>query len=122
MKRFRLVSAMLALALVVGLAFVSCGGDDGTDNGGGNPFVGTWNGTDNYGDPTRLIFTDSTWTMSWPGNTQGWPSESGTYTYSGNTATLAISSGFDGATTGTARVSGNSVTVTIGSYTVTLTK
>ena len=52
MKKFRLVLAMLALALALGLAFVSC--DDGTTSGGNNPggntpgnnnvspFEGTW--------------------------------------------------------------------------------
>ena len=50
MRKFSFVLAMLAIALVFGLAFVSCGGDDGNNNtpggqtpGGNTPGVGTGN-------------------------------------------------------------------------------
>ena len=36
MKRVSFLLAMLALVLVFGLAFVSCGGDDGNNSGGGD--------------------------------------------------------------------------------------
>jgi hypothetical protein len=68
-----------------------------------NPFVGTWNGSDNYGDAITFVITESAWTASWPGT--GYAVLSGTYTYSGKTATFTAQVG-----TGTATISGNTMT------------
>jgi hypothetical protein len=88
----------------------SSGNNPGGDTpGGNNQFIGTWNGIDPDGDPVQIVVTSTGWTMSWPGNSH-WGSDSGTYTSSGNVATLRL----DGVTTiGTATVSGNSLTVSI---------
>ena len=91
MKRFSFLLAMLALALVLGLAFVSC--DDGTTNGdntpGGsnsNPFVGTWVGTYQQWDITLTINQGNTFSMTGvPGGVV-----SGTYTVNGNTITCTV--------------------------------
>ena len=45
MKRFSFILAMLALVLVVGLAFMSCGDDEGSNSGGGGNRDPALNGT-----------------------------------------------------------------------------
>ena len=109
MKRFSLVLAMLVLALALGLAFVGC--DDGATGGGGNnvdggsnPFYGSWHVYDGA-DLLRLTFTNSSWTLNFPSKPQ-LGGDSGTYTYSGNRATLINPEGW----TSIATISGNSLT------------
>ena len=101
MKKFSLI--MLAILLAFTLAFVSC--DDGTNNGntpggntpGGNnpgnggqtstnPFKGTWSGISNDmgGALATVVFEDTTYEIT---SDRGHGAR-GTYTYSGNTATL----------------------------------
>jgi hypothetical protein len=71
------------------------GGEEGGGGGGGdNPFVGTWSSSSGQ----QLVFSsDSTVNANWMGN--------GTYTYSGNTATVTFGSASQSLT-----ISGNSFT------------
>jgi hypothetical protein len=91
MKRFSFLSAMLAIVLAFGLAFVSCDNDttsSGNTPGGNNsnPFVGTWVGTYQQWDITLTINQDNTFSMTGvPGG-----AVSGTYTVNGNTMTLTV--------------------------------
>jgi hypothetical protein len=97
------------------------GNNNGGNNNGGNnnnttnPFTGTWTGSAQVNGGTSqytVVITDNQWTMSYAwsdgqgGSQQG--SESGTYTYSGTTATLSQGT----QSVGTATVSGNTVSVT----------
>ncbi|GBU27635.1 hypothetical protein R84B8_01170 [Treponema sp. R8-4-B8] len=82
-------------------------GDGGGTGGGGNnngtnQFIGTWNGTDADGYSVTLVITASTWTLT----TYNY---SGTYSFSGNTATIKDDSG---STIGTATISSSTLTVT----------
>lgn len=49
MKRFSFLLVMLAMALALGLAFMSCGGDDGDNNTPGGNTPGNGGGDDNIG-------------------------------------------------------------------------
>ena len=109
MKRLNKLLGIIALLAVLGFLMAACD----LDEGGGNPFVRTWNGVDTDGDAIRIVFTDSTWTSSYPGYPE-WGTESGTYTRDGKTATLYsgfLSSAY-GNSLGTATVSGGTLTVT----------
>ena len=107
---------ILGLLLVFGLIFTVCKNDGDDDDGGGgpsNPFVGTWNGTaysNGESSPATIIVTDSTWNFICQAISMN---ESGSYTYSGNSATLNQS----GSAFGSASVSGNSLSVTLTSGT-----
>jgi hypothetical protein len=106
---FRLGMAALALAFVIVLA--GCPTDADEDS---NPFVGTWTGTAMLGGDSAsatITVTDSGWTFVCA---DAGMNETGTYTRSGDSATLS-----QGTTTfGTAAISGNTlaVTVTSGDY------
>jgi len=93
---------IIALA-VIGFSFAACGGDD---NGGSNPFIGTWECTNYYsGDSLTVTFNDNgivTFTTKSSG------AISGTYTWSGNTAQLTSGANY------TFTVSGNTMTMTGG--------
>jgi len=125
-KRFIFLTMLVSL-LVFGLAFVSCDLEelfgDGEDFGQSPPpttnrFTGTWEGNDPDGDFCRIVFTSTNWTLSWPGNPQ-WGSDSGTYTFSGNFATLR--EGND--VVANATISGNNITFsTLGGGSFTLTR
>jgi len=79
--RKKLFTGMFSILLVLGLVLTSCSLDDSSGSGS-NPFTGTsWRAND-YGDIYYLSFTSSSWTLRFEGD-----SESGSYTYSGNTAT-----------------------------------
>jgi hypothetical protein len=93
-----LLTGMLAMALVFGLALTGCENPAGSKDG--NPFVGTWTGTEGNSTFT-FTFGETTWTMS--GGNQNL---NGTYTRDGNTATLTWEGG-----TATATVSGNTLTI-----------
>jgi uncharacterized lipoprotein YehR (DUF1307 family) len=103
MKKLLLaISAVLALVLVL----ASCG--NGTTES--NPFKGNWSGTARMSGqtaPATISVTDSSWTFRIP--LLGSMSGTGTYTYSGNNATLAQ----NGVHFGTASVSGGTLTVNI---------
>jgi hypothetical protein len=108
-------TGMFSILLVLGLVLTGCdisflddligGLDSGSGSNSGsdsNPFVGTsWRVTDG-GYTMTLSFTSSSWTLR---DSDG-VSESGSYTYSGNTATCKQ----DGQTVFTARISGNNLT------------
>ena len=108
-----LIGLFVVLALVSGLVLAGC------DPGGSpsNPFIGTWTGYDPNFDVMRVVIDQSTWTLSYPSYPQ-WGVDTGTYTYSGNAATLF----FDGVAIGTATVSGKTMTYNQFSFTVTLSK
>jgi len=97
---------ILVMVLVFGMTVVGC--DNGSGNSGSdgndNPFIGTWTGTDVDGDLVTLVCTASTWILT----TDYGLNETGTYTYSGNTATIRQGS----TTLGTATLSGSTLTVT----------
>jgi len=83
-------------------------------------FIGTWIGFDFDGDETKLVMTDTTWTMSWP----DFPAitESGTYTYDGNVLLLIVDYPGGGSFSMTAAISGNSMTLTALGMSMTLTR
>jgi uncharacterized lipoprotein YehR (DUF1307 family) len=104
MARKRSFWKMLCVVMVFGMAVAGC--DDGStdDNGGGdetsNPFTGDCTGTATYSSfsgAATVSITSSTWNFVFP---QAGMNASGTYTYSGNTATLKSGS----VTVGTATV------------------
>jgi len=92
------------------LSVISC-----EENKNSNPFIGTWNGLDNYGDQIELIITETKWVLFYNDNNT---SITGTYNYKGNTGTfLEPISGMGGVGT----VSGNIFTATISEFTFILT-
>ena len=107
---------ILVIVLVFGVTVVGC--DDGSNS---NPFEGTWTGIVD-GENIRVVITSSTFSVTFI----DFPSEgvlmTGTYTYTGNTATATVE--FDGdVVSGSATVNGNSMTVTLQGFgTFTLTK
>jgi hypothetical protein len=121
MKTRAFLVGMVSLLLTFGFGLSAC--DDGNDNGGGssggNPFVGTWNGTDDGGNRIRIVVASSSWTASWPDNNgPDVNSASGTYTYEGNTTILS----YEGGTAGTASISGNKMTGSVWGTVFTVTK
>jgi hypothetical protein len=96
-KQACVFAAILGAALVLGLGLTGCP----TDSGGGdsNPFPGTYLGTGDNEDDT-LVLTDDSWTADFG---------RGTYTYSGNSATLSQGT----VVIGTATLSGKSLTISI---------
>ena len=99
-------NVLIGLFVILTLVFVLAGCDLGGSPS--NPFEGTWTGYDNDYDVVRAVLDQSTWTFSWPSYPQ-WGVSTGTYTYSGNTATF-FQAGVAG---GTATVSGNTMTATV---------
>jgi len=87
-NKLRLIGIIL-LVMIIALSAAACAK---------NPFVGTWN-TDVYGLTISLVFTDKTFTLTSFGVT-----ESGTYTRSGNTATMSANG-----ETSTAVINGNTL-------------
>jgi hypothetical protein len=102
-KRKMVTMGLLAVALVCGMAL-----EAGCKDAETNPFIGTWKATD-----VTVDFTETTWTM-----TVGNETSTGTYTRSGNTATLKEEVHDDM----TATVNGNTMTLPYGRYTFSLTK
>ena len=111
MKRGKiLVVGLIGLLMAGGLVLAGCG--DAKDDEKKNPFVGTWSGTVRFGGESAsatIIATDSSWNFNCP---DAYMSEAGTYTWSGKKATLSQ----EGATFGTATISGKTLTVIITSY------
>ena len=107
MKNTIKMLGLIALVTVVGFSFAACDDDDG------NPFVGTWTGEGNW--ITLVIASNSTWTATIEGDS----TYTGTYTYSGNSATFTESRG---ATFGSATVSGNTMSINQEGTTYQLTK
>ncbi|MDR2783622.1 MAG: hypothetical protein LBB48_07290 [Treponema sp.] len=109
MKKKLFLAGMLSIVLAFGIMVISC--DDKDD---GNPFEGTWSGTASISGQSAaatITATGSTWNFVCTAATVN---ESGTYTYSGSTATLK-----SGTTTlGTATISGKNLSVSLiaGSY------
>ena len=120
MKKLFKLFGIIVLATIIGLSMTACdnsggdsnnggnsgtGGTGGNNNGGTNAFIGTWNGTDVDGDAVMLVLTTSTWTLT----SEYISSYSGTYTYSGNSATIKD---HEGNAIGTATLSGNALIIT----------
>jgi hypothetical protein len=113
MKKFVKLIGIVALAAIIGFSMAACGGDgDPSSPGGGgggggssNPFVGTWTGNFS-GVSAQLVFSASTVTLSFP-EYPSLGSETFSYTYSGNTATMTSG----GVATDTATISGSTLTL-----------
>jgi hypothetical protein len=106
MKNKGFFLGLLGVTLALGLLFTACPTED---DGGGNPFEGKWSGTAIFGGESAAATVTAggdTWTFAVPSIGMN---ESGTYTYSGNSATLIQS----GTSFGTAAVSGSTLTVVI---------
>ena len=98
---------MLVLVLVFGMTVIGC--DNGTTGGGTTPtnnFTGT-----NWGSGSETLSFSSATAWSATLATDPAITISGTYTFSGNVATLTITSGGTGS--GTATISGNTIIITI---------
>ena len=80
------IGFFVVLALIFGLVLAGCKLDP---DDGGNPFVGTWKGY-NESIPLTIVCAQSTWTASVPPGYVIIFGDSGTYTYSGNTATFFV--------------------------------
>jgi len=99
MKNTIKLFGLIALAAVIGFSITALsltGCDNGTTSGSGgggdrapaNPFIGTWTGTDSYGNSISLVCNDTTWTLT----IEGWPNPySGIYTREGNKVTFILS-------------------------------
>jgi hypothetical protein len=101
---FRLGMAAFALIFMAVLA-----GCPTEDDGDSNPFVGTWTGTATIGGESAsatITVTDSAWTFACK---DAGMNETGTYTRSGDSATLQQGA----ATFGTAALSGTTLAVAI---------
>jgi hypothetical protein len=112
-KHVSVLTAILGALLVLGSVLVSCKSDPDP-----NPFVGTFKGNGNA-EGITVTMTETTWAM-----TMGNDSMSGTYTYSGNTATFTYTEGGE-TETSTATLSGDTLTVDTGEDmmgTITLTR
>jgi putative transposon-encoded protein len=120
MKKYSaFMAGILGFLLVFGFALTACdsGGDDDSnktdDSGSSNPFLGTWSGREGF----TLTIGASDWTIK--ENTQEYMK--GTYTHSGNSATLTVTHYWDEEKwvavpepmTGSATVSGSTLTVTL---------
>lgn len=110
MAKRKIWFGMLVIVLVFGVAVIGC--DTGNGNGSAsNPFIGTWTGYDPDFERIRVVVGNSTWTVSWPDHPTwviaGIYTNSGTYTYTGNNATLFV----EGIAIGTGTVSGNTLTL-----------
>ncbi|MDR1654890.1 MAG: hypothetical protein LBR96_02740 [Treponema sp.] len=107
MKKRLILMGVLGMLLAFALIMAGC--DTGTNSGDDNPFVGDWSGTASVGGgnaSATIKVTDSGWSFLCP---DAKLDKSGTYTYSGSTATLKEGS----LTFGTATVSGSTLNVKI---------
>jgi hypothetical protein len=98
MKNFFRWLSLIALVATIGFGFIAC--DDGGSSGDSNPFIGTW--TDSVSGLTITFTSNTNWVMTYDGDTF-----SGTYTYSGNNATLYE----PGEPSFTAVIAGNNLTL-----------
>ena len=105
--KWEIPALVFALALMTCLVLVSCLSSDDD----GNPFLGTWYGYDWDHDVVKIVVDQSTWTASYA-DYSWWGYETGTYTYTGNSATFFQ----DGVVVGTATISGSNVTATISGF------
>ncbi|MCL2126932.1 MAG: fibronectin type III domain-containing protein [Treponema sp.] len=113
MKKTIKFFGILAILAVIIFSMAACGDGTENDNDGGSlegesPFEGTWNETEQIDWVLHLIVTGSSWKLSY----LDYPSLSweGTFTRSGNTAVIS------GDLSGTAIVSGNSLTLDINNW------
>ena len=78
MKKLGRIFVVFAFTALIGFTISAC--DNGTTSStpvNKNSFVGTWTGTTNAGIAVKMVFTDTTWTLTYSGSTY-----SGNYTRS----------------------------------------
>jgi len=95
---------MLAAVLAFGLAFTGCDNNDDTNGDDTSP-AEYWSFANFGGSTAVLRITGNSWTMS----VAGGPSGSGTFTMSGNVATLHSG----GSQIGTATITGSTMTLVL---------
>ncbi|MDR1024949.1 MAG: hypothetical protein LBL56_04420 [Treponema sp.] len=110
-KQARIFMVLLGVILVLGLGLGLAGCKDEDDS---NPFVGTYTGNIEGGHVITLVVAETTWEVRVDGDLEA----SGTYTYSGNIATMKQ----EGVPDQTATLSGKTLTAVFNGETFTLTK
>ena len=91
----------------IGSPCSECGYNNGKNNDGTNPFIGTWEGTIQYGMPVEeeITFTENRWML-----TKSYTFFEGTYTRNGNTLILEYEGNKNA---GSASVAGNTLTISL---------
>jgi hypothetical protein len=111
MAKKSFLAGMLAAALVFGFAVAGCSsGSGGGGSGGGNPFVGKWRADDN----TLEFKSNLTWTYT--DDDESDKNANGTYTVSGNSATLKVTAAGDEIIR--AMIDGQTITLTNNTFTL----
>ena len=108
MKNFLKLLGIIAFVAVIGFSMVGCENDDDGGGGGSNPFIGTWKSSNGY----VMVFAASTFTITSASGSV----ESGSYTWSGNSASMTVSSGANFGQTFNVTISGGT-TLSFGSNT-----
>jgi len=108
MKNFLKLLGIIAFVAVIGFSMVGCKNDDDGGGGDSNPFIGTWRSSNGY----VMVFAASTFTIT----SSGGSVESGSYTYSGNSASMTVSAGANFGQTFNVTISGGT-TIVFGSNT-----
>ncbi|MCL2180228.1 MAG: hypothetical protein FWB83_03785 [Treponema sp.] len=109
MKNRIMFLGIVVLMLLVSFGMTGC--DEGKD---GNPFIGNWAGTDFDGKLINVTITDNSVVILYNSGS----SYTGTYTYTGNTATFSVT----GMGSGTGTISGNTMIINIQGGQITLTR
>jgi len=107
MKNLFKLLGIIALVAVIGFSMAACSDDDGGGEDS-NPFIGTWRSSNGY----VMVFAASTFTITSASGSV----ESGSYTWSGNSATMTVSSGANFGQTFNVTISGGT-TIVFGSNT-----
>ena len=95
---------IITLVVIIGFSMIACESETKTET---NPFEGTWRGVDLNYDSVTVMFTPSSWSLTWVDYTGNY---SGPYERSGNSATLYDSRNRN---IGNASISGNTLTLII---------
>jgi hypothetical protein len=107
MKNLFRLFGIIALVAVIGFSMVAC--DDGDDDS--NPFIGTWKSSNGY----VMVFAASTFTIASANN--GNVESSGSYTWSGNSASMTVSSGVNSGQRFNVTISDDGMRLTFGTNT-----
>lgn len=81
------------VAAVATCNFTSCKDDDDSSGNAGS-IVGTWVGSDEYGSYTYVFQANGRFTESWTETNGKGGTDSGSYTYDGNTLTIIYDDGY----------------------------
>jgi ABC-type proline/glycine betaine transport system substrate-binding protein len=84
-KRNVFLPGLLVVLLAMGLLLAGCGPEEEEKADPVNPFIGTWRSANGF----VMVFAASTFTITSAGGSV----ESGSYTWSGNSASMTVSSG-----------------------------